>query len=205
MKSAATKESKTTKPTMITTTTTTNTSTSIGSVSSLFGGLDGPLVLSNEDHNEERLSMLLGSGFSAAGGFSDIFSDIQSEADSSMDDIMVDVTLRTPLGQAPALMLLITDPGKSTGNVEKYVREPVQVSLSFEVGLNGRITVLDSSGLGKEANHDNPDSDMQGTDDNKPSLQDIHKKIARVIEISQDLGTLVEWVLRSLRERADSG
>ncbi|KAJ5732539.1 hypothetical protein N7493_004020 [Penicillium malachiteum] len=168
--------------------------------SSLFGGRKGPITFSNDDHNEERLNMLLSSGISAFDGSSDIL----SESSKFMDGIMVDVTLRTPLGQAPALMLLITDPGKTAGSVEKYVREPLQVSLSFEIGLNGRVSVVDSSGLVKETNQDNADTEMQGTDD-KPSLQDIHKKIVRVIEISQDLGILVEWVLRSLRERAGSG
>jgi hypothetical protein len=29
----------------------------------------------------------------------------------------------------------------------------------------------------------------------------VHKKIARVLEVSQDLGILVEWVLRWLQQR----
>lgn len=144
--------------------------------------------------------MLLSDGFPTAEN-SGIFSWSNDQDDRLfMNDVKVDVTLRTQLGQSPALMLLITNPGKNIGSAEKFVRESVQVSLCFEVGLNGRISVVDSSGL-NATNGDAGDTEMQGTDD-KPDLQDLHKKIARVLETSQDLGILVEWVLR---ERLGSG
>jgi hypothetical protein len=48
---------------------------------------------------------------------------------------------------------------------------------------------------------------MHGADDSgsDSELQNVHKKIARVLEISQDIGILVEWVLRWQRQRAVSG
>ena len=97
-------------------------------------------------------------------------------------------------------MLLVTD---SSSNAEKTEREPVQVSICVEVGLNGRITVVDVAELTAQRG-DGDDAEMQGTDA-QPKLQDMHEKIARVLEISQDLGILVEWVLRWLRQRAGSG
>lgn len=173
---------------------------SSGPDSSLFNGSESTITLSNDDPNEEKLNMLLSNGFPTADN-SGIFSWSNDQDDRLfMNDVKVDVTLRTQLGQAPALMLLITNPGKNTGSVEKFVRESVQVSLCFEVGLNGRISVVDSSGL-NATDSDAGDTEMQGTDD-KPRLQDLHKKIARVLEASQDLGILVEWVLR---ERLGSG
>lgn len=173
---------------------------SSGPDSSLFNGSENTITLSNDDPNEEKLNMLLSDGFPTAEN-SGIFSWSNDQDDRLfMNDVKVDVTLRTQLGQSPALMLLITNPGKNTGSVDKFMRESVQVSLCFEVGLNGRISVVDSSGL-NATNGDAGDTEMQGTDD-KRSLQDIHKKIARVLETSQDLGILVEWVLR---ERLGSG
>ncbi|KAJ5949567.1 hypothetical protein N7454_001151 [Penicillium verhagenii] len=175
----------------------------LASDSGLFAGSETIITLSNDDPNEEKLNMLLNNGFPTADNSSGIFSwsvDGQGSDQLFMTDVKVDVTLRTQIGQAPALMLLITDPGRDIGNVEKSVRQSVQVSLCFEVGLNGRITVVDSSGL-DATNGDTGDTEMQGSDD-KPSLQVIHKKIARVLETSQDLGILVEWVLR---ERLGSG
>ncbi|KAJ5631166.1 uncharacterized protein N7484_011266 [Penicillium longicatenatum] len=173
---------------------------SSGPDSSLFNGSESTITLSNDDPNEEKLNMLLNNGFPTAdnsGGFS--WSNNQDDR-LFMNDVKVDVTLRTQLGQAPALMLLITNPGKNIGSIEKFVRQSVQISLCFEIGLNGRISVVDSSGL-NATNGDPGDTEMQGADD-KPSLHDIHKKIARVLETAQDLGILVEWVLR---ERLGSG
>lgn len=164
-----------------------------------FAGQSDIITLSNDDPNEEKLSALLGDRFSTA------FTTIASNAspfhgEEYLDDVKVDVTLRTQIGQSPALMLLVTD---SNNNAEKAVREPVQVTICVEVGLNGRITVVDVAELNGQS-VDDGDAEMQGTDAG-PKLQDMHEKIARVLEISQDLGILVEWVLRWLRQRAGSG
>lgn len=146
------------------------------------------------------MSALLGDGFSST--FANVASNASPfHSEDYLDDVRVDVTLRTQIGQAPALMLLITD---SSNNAENTVREPVQVSICFEVGLNGRISIADVAEL-KGQSRDGGDTEMQGSDAAGPKLQDMHEKIARVLEISQDLGILVEWVLRWLRQRAGSG
>ncbi|KAJ5679604.1 hypothetical protein N7462_007848 [Penicillium macrosclerotiorum] len=175
-----------------------------------FTGKDGIMILSNDDPNEEKLNLLLHNGLpsplsagSSKHGIS-FLSDDNGQSPMFMDEVKVDVTLRTQLGQAPALMLLITDPGES-GTAGNFVRDPVQISICFEIGLNGRISVVDSTGLMREECGDGADLQMQGTDSSNPKLQDIHKKVARTLEISQDLGILVEWVLRWQRQRAGSG
>ncbi|KAJ5168131.1 Mediator complex subunit Med1 [Penicillium canariense] len=167
-----------------------------------FPAQDGIITLSNDDPNEEKLKALLGDGFSRAFLVSSNASPFPGE--DYLDDVKVDVTLRTQLGQAPALMLLITDPGN---NADKSLREPVHVSICFEIGLNGRVSVVDTAELlnGGAEGGDGGDAAMQGTNAAGPALQDIHKKIARVLEISQDLRILVEWVLRWLRQRAGGG
>lgn len=162
-----------------------------------FAGQSDIITLSNDDPNEEKLSALLSDGFSAA--FTTAASSFHSEED--LDDVRVDVTLRTQIGQSPALMLLVTD---SSTNAEEAVVKPVQLSICVEVGLNGRITVVDVAELTGQSG-DSGDAEMQGTDAAGPKLQEMHEKIARVLEISQDLGILVEWVLRWLRQRAGSG
>jgi hypothetical protein len=165
-----------------------------------FAGQSDIILLSNDDPNEEKLSALLGDGFSTA--FTTVASNASPfHSEDYLDDVRVDVTLRTQIGQAPALMLLITD---SSNNMQNSVGEPVQVSICFEVGLNGRISIVDVAEL-RGQNGDGGDTEMQGTDAAGPKLQDMHEKIARVLEISQDLGILVEWVLRWLRQRAGSG
>lgn len=186
----------------------TSTSSPVTAGQDLFvTGQEGVITLSNYDPSEDKLSVLLGNVVPGlqpdiAIDGSPFHSEDKSENHMFMDDVKVDVTLRTQLGQAPALMLLITDPGQSA---EQSVREPVQVAICVEVGLNGRITVVDTAGLMDDQTRDEDDAEMQGTDDPEPKLQDIYKKIARVLEISQDLGILVEWVLRWLRQRVGSG
>jgi len=165
-------------------------------LSDLFSQTDGITILSNDDPNQDRLEFLLG------GTDTNSTTDDQP-GESANDGIMVDLTLRTQLGQAPAVMLFITNSSRA---MDQTGHDDPLISICFEVGLNGRINMVDSSGLaqnkGKESGGD---SEMHGADELGSELQDIHKKIARVIEISQDIGTLVEWVLRWQRQRTSSG
>lgn len=167
-------------------------------------GQEGLITLSNDDPNEDKLNALMGSDFPTGRFTPDILSlssDGINSSKMSLSDVKVDVTLRTQLGQAPALLLLITDFGDSA---DQLPHEPTQVSICFEVGFNGRISVVDSAGLVKK-DASTSDTEMQGTDDSEPKLQDVHRKIARVLEITQDLGILVEWVMQWLRQQASSG
>ena len=157
-------------------------------------------ILSNDDPNQDRLEFLLGDGGDP--GTNSITNDDQSGGPAN-DGVMVDLTLRTQLGQPPAIMLFITDPSRA---MDQMGHDDPLISICFEVGLNGRISVVDSSGLaGNKEKESGGDSEMHGADELGSELQDIHKKIARVLEISQDIGILVEWVLRWQRQRAGSG
>lgn len=170
-------------------------------ISELLSQNDGLTILSNEDPNEDRLNFLLGDGLESC---TDCATNGQS-SDPTDDGIKVDITLRTQLGQAPAVMLFITDSTKTTDQTQ---HDDPLISICFEVGLNGRISTVDSSGLVQgKTQHYNGDSEMHGADDSGSEweLQNIHKRISRVLEISQDIGILVEWVLRWQRQRAVSG
>lgn len=178
----------------------------------LFAGHDGPIILNNDDPNEERLNLLLGLGSSddsktdSGVGISTPSSGGKSPNQLSVDDVKVDVTLRIQLGQAPALMLLITDQknyNESRSDTTQSIQTPRQIAICFEVGLNGQISVVEIAGLvDGEAGGD---TEMQGMDNLDSGLQDVQKKIARVLEISQDLSILVEWVLRWMQQRAGNG
>ena len=169
----------------------------------LFAGQDGLVVLNNDDPNENRLNLLLGMNSNGKNdsGISIPSSKERSPAQLPMDDVKVDVTLRTQLGQAPALMLLITDPNHQREGTESTTSK--QFAICFEVGLNGHISVVETAGLSK--NENGPDTEMQGADSSDSGVLDVHKKISRVLEVSQDLGVLVEWVLRWLQQRTGSG
>ncbi|KXG53110.1 Mediator complex, subunit Med1 [Penicillium griseofulvum] len=177
----------------------------------LFAGHDGPIILSNDDPNEERLNMLLGLNSSddsktdSGVESSSLSSGGKSPNQLSVDDVKVDVTLRIQLGQAPALMLLITDQRNYNDKPEtaRSMQTPRQIAICFEVGLNGHISVVDTAGL--VDGDTSGDTEMQGMDNLDPGLQDVQKKIARVLEVSQDLSILVEWVLRWMQQRAGNG
>lgn len=138
------------------------------------------MTLSNDDPNEAKLDFLL------RGGSGD--KDVDNE-------VKVDITLRTQLGQAPILMLLFTAPDGS-GNSDKSSFPGIQesslgvVSISIEIGINGRISIVDTAGMWEE--------EFSGA-------LETQKRMERVLEISQDLGTLVEWSLRWLRRRRIEG
>lgn len=178
----------------------------------LFAGHDGPIILNNDDPNEERLNLLLGlstlddSKNDSGVGISTPSSGGKSPNQLSVDDVKVDVTLRIQLGQAPALMLLITDQknyNESCPGTTQSIQTPRQIAICFEVGLNGQISVVETAGLvDGEAGGD---TEMQGMDNLDSGLQDVQKKIARVLEVSQDLSILVEWVLRWMQQRAGNG
>ncbi|CDM38592.1 hypothetical protein DTO013E5_7204 [Penicillium roqueforti] len=187
-----------------------NTRTPPVQTSDLFADHDGLIILNNDDPNEERLNLLLGlSSSDDSKNDSGIEISTPSRRKSpnplSVDDVKVDVTLRIQLGQSPALMLLITDQRNynESPEIARFIPTPRQIAICFEVGLNGQISVVDTAGLvdGEAAG----DTEMEGVDNPDSGLQDVQKKIARVLEVSQDLSILVEWVLRWMQQRAGNG
>lgn len=160
---------------------------------------DGLVVLSNEDPNEARLNSLLkgakADGSAESNSMKSSVGDMPGES-TTKDDVKVDVTLRAPLGQAPAIMLLFTVNDAHLGSSAAAGETGLStMSISFEIGPNGRITVVDTAGLSEEPDAENGQKD---------GALELRKKITRVLETSQDIGILVEWVLRWKRQHGST-
>jgi hypothetical protein len=152
-------------------------------------------ILTNENPNEKKLNMLLG-----------LADDLKLEdevQESGSDELKVDVTLRTQLGQAPLIMLLFTV-NRTSSPIHGPEHSVSKVSIAFEIGLNARVSVVEVTGLLGDENSstDNASPDTQAAEDPTRELQ---AKLAYVLETSQDIGSLVEWVLRWVRQRKSRG
>lgn len=134
------------------------------------GGESDLIILSNDDPNQAKLDFLLGKD------------DDEGRVDDE-DEVKVDITLRTQPGRGPIIMLLFTTPATAA----PQGRESPMVSMSIEVGINGRVSITNTMGMWGE---------KESVD-----VVAVQRKMERVLEISQDLGTLVEWSLRWIRQR----
>ena len=169
-------------------------------------------VISNDDPNELKLNWLLNwasnnssNNNTNTGTDNDTtLDDTSSKGDSNNNnstnnDVKVDVTLRTQLSHPPVIMLLFTVTDPQLGlPISASGTTPRKVSISLEVGLNGRIAVVDMAGLLEEApTPEDTDLDAPATGE---AIQ-LQRQMAHVLEISQDIGVLVEWILRWARRR----
>ncbi|KAL4942984.1 hypothetical protein BDV06DRAFT_153262 [Aspergillus oleicola] len=154
-------------------------------------------ILTNENANEKKLNLLL--GLTGPDTFK-----LEDGEELPADELKVDVTLRTQLGQAPIIMLLFTvnHPSSSGPKAEDIALS--KVSVSFEVGLNGRILVVDVTGLLDDDNSSTDDATL-GSQSTEDEARELQIKMAHVLETSQDIGILVEWVLRWARQRKSRG
>lgn len=148
------------------------------------------IVLSNDNPNEKKLDRLLKGFGTTENGLNEKGKAVGVDDDAN--EVKVDVTLRTQLGQAPVIMLLFTvnDPAKEETALNK-------ASVSLEVGLNGRVSVVDMTGLLDEPG----DAEEPMGEGQRSEVIALQNQIARVLEISQDIGTLVEWILRWAQQR----
>ncbi len=145
-------------------------------------------ILSNENPNVKKLNALLG----------------LSQADGvGSDDLNVDVTLRT-IGQAPMVMLLFTVDRPSSAKSSPEDVALTKASISFEIGINGRVSVVDATGLLDDENDTLDDANADGRT-TSGSTNELRSKLAYVLETSQDIGVLVEWVLRWVRQQKSRG
>lgn len=171
-------------------------------------GKKGLIVLSNKNPNESKLDWLLRASEKTAGLVNIKGKDPSAPADSvedtftPEDEVKVDVTLRTQLGQPPVIMLLFAVEDNRPGVPSSPMGRPVltKVSVGLEVGVNGRITVVDMTGLLDDTTDGNG-MNTQGADGTKSEATELQRRIARVFEVSQDIGILVEWITRWLRQR----
>lgn len=169
-------------------------------------------MLSNDDPNEDLLNFLLDAP--ADRDASEIFSDDTLRSAGTLgrssrfgsplsDDVRVDITLRTQIGQAPLIMLLFTviddtesrpsEPWLNGLNVKK-------IAINLEIGLNGRVSVTQLTGLDGES-AGNEDSQDDQTGGPRSETREMQNKLSRVLETSEDLGVLVEWVLGQLQKK----
>lgn len=114
------------------------------------------------------------------------------------DNLKVDITLRTQIGQAPVIMVLFPierEPGKGSA-LASGGNDVRMGSLNIEIGLNGRVSVNQIQGLWDV-------EEAQDSSAPRPEVQELQKKLAKVLETSEDLGILVEWILRWMRRRRD--
>ncbi|KAL3437857.1 mediator of RNA polymerase II transcription subunit 1-domain-containing protein [Aspergillus tetrazonus] len=152
-------------------------------------------ILTNENPNEKKLNMLLG-----------LADDLKLEdevQESGSDELKVDVTLRTQLGQAPLIMLLFTV-NRASSSIHNPEHSVSKVSIAFEIRLNARVSVVEVTGLldDESSSTNNASPDTQAAED---STRELQAKLAYVLETSQDIGVLVEWVLRWVRQRKSRG
>jgi hypothetical protein len=156
-------------------------------------------ILSNENPNEKKLNMLLGlqqrEGVKSEEGQADT---------TPSEELKVDVTLRTQLGQAPMIMLLFAvnrSPSSDATSDDLFL---TKVSISFEVGLNGRVSMVEVTGLLDDEDNTANDANVNTQTADAP-MQQLQSRLAQVLETSQDIGILVEWVLRWVRRRKSRG
>lgn len=151
---------------------------------------NGLVVLSNDDPKEDKLNTLLNNTQ-------------HDEQTTTNGDIHVDITLRTQLGQAPVIMLLFSTSRNAVFNLETPGLEIA--SVSFEIGPNGSISIVDASGLWDEeiapSSAETAAAENGMDEARRDEVVERQKKMARVLEISQDLGVFVEWVLRWLEQQ----
>lgn len=127
-------------------------------------------VLSNRDPHAEYLNGLLKTGTASLEGQSG------NANEAWENDVRVDVTLRTQVGQAPLIMLSITLPVSQQ-----------KASVGFEIRPNGRMEIVQLSGLGEDKTQSAPLDSKQ------------IRRLKRVLEISEDISVLVEYVVGELR------
>lgn len=149
----------------------------------------GVIYTSNVSPNVSKLGSVLGSGPS------------DSAASLETDERRVDVSLRTPFSSAPSILLLFNVPTTERNKNNKpettttgsVLSKSKPVTITIEIGLGGRIKITSITGLwGTTSSSD----DKIPTDD---EAKKVRSTLAKVLERSDDMGMLVEWVIRWVR------
>ena len=109
----------------------------------------------------------------------------------------VEITLTT----APLPRMVAHFPSESGSAGEKGPRGEVKVaSLGFNVGVGGRVEGVD---VDTSASDDGVDGDVgdatkgNGEEDRRQKHEKLKERLQRVLEISEDIGVGVEWMLRA--------
>ncbi|KAK2791055.1 hypothetical protein FQN51_002265 [Onygenales sp. PD_10] len=116
---------------------------------------------------------------------------------SSLEDRKIDISLRTPMSASPSIILLFNVPEEKPDGCT--ANNPKTITINVDIGPNGSITVSHVSGL---PNPDTTDisAEMLG-DAPMAESKGFNQKLAKVLQTSEDLGLLVEWVLKWIRKQ----
>ncbi|OAX80220.1 hypothetical protein ACJ72_05453 [Emergomyces africanus] len=157
-------------------------------------------VISNISPAVSKLDSLLSGDFNKWTNHNSSFA-APSTPPLTADDRKIDISLRTPISASPSLMLLFNAPSGQPPN-STSLDNPKTITINLDIGLNGNITVSQVAGMwddksysGGESSHDNPPTTEQ------LRVQELSRTLAKVLRTSEDLGVLVEWVLKWMRKQ----
>lgn len=104
----------------------------------------------------------------------------------TLEEIVIDVSLRTPISSPPSILLLFNT-----------TEEAAAITINVDIGANGQIHVSNISGPWDDNNNTNGSFIGHA----RAESQDLCDKLAKVLETCEDLGLLIEWVLRWMRQQ----
>ncbi|KMP08699.1 hypothetical protein DIZ76_016474 [Coccidioides immitis] len=154
--------------------------------------------ISNVNPTECRLNSLLRSGRN--NGFKPPPTAISTPP---ANEVRVDISLRTPMSLPPTVLLVFNinedNQMRSSDSAPLLTRiASRQVMIGADIGLNGEINISHISGI-LPSNATDYTSNEKCEDEKRK----LRSQIARVLETCEDLGMLVEWVLKWIRKHTD--
>lgn len=163
--------------------------------------------ISNVNPAENKLDSLL-SDSAQASGYNSARSTPSPEPLSQhpvdRDETRIDVSLKIPLSSCPYILLLfnLLEPNPQAASSTEPVSETLRtVTVRIDIGLNGCITVPSVSGVCASSNSDTPAQPVEY----EMATQKLREKLARVLETCEDLGLLVEWLIKWIRKQNPMG
>ncbi|PGH15295.1 hypothetical protein AJ79_02460 [Helicocarpus griseus UAMH5409] len=116
----------------------------------------------------------------------------------AIGDRKIDISLRTPISASPSLLLLFNAPNETPHETSDTVMEnPKTITINVDIGPNGNITVSRVAGVFNTVNNEERSRD----DISATVARELAQKLAKVLQTSEDLGMLVEWVLKWMRKQ----
>ncbi|KAI1969745.1 hypothetical protein LOZ51_003059 [Ophidiomyces ophidiicola] len=152
--------------------------------------------ISNINPTERQLdSMLLKT---RRGGFRSSPSDTQTLRPLPAETgLRADISLRTPIGGVPSIIVVFSVDETLLNNeptLPYAVSEmtPQTVMMNVEIRLNGTISISEVSGLWQDEHDD---------DKTEAERKTFCAKASKVLETCEDVGLLIEWVVRWMRKQ----
>ncbi|KKZ62905.1 hypothetical protein EMCG_02750 [[Emmonsia] crescens] len=117
---------------------------------------------------------------------------------STTDDRKIDISLRTPISTSPSLLLLFNAPNRAPNAL---MDNPKTITINVDIGLNGNITVSRVAGMCDDRENNEGREETLGDAPGTEETRELSRKLATVLQTSEDLGLLVEWVLKWMRKQ----